>query len=145
MNTLNVLGLATFIAMTILFFIVRSYPIIFHIVCAILIGGFVHWTGRKLQMSSMGEWTLLTVGLVLYWFGLVIVRVMLTRSVSLRMLADYDRREQSVTSSGGIAARLEDATHFGLMVAKGEQYVLTLFGRLIAGIVAFSYTILRIR
>lgn len=145
MNTFNVLGLATFIAMTILFFIVRSYPIIFHIVCAILIGAFVHWTGRKLHMNSIGEWTLLTVGLVLYWFGLVIVRVMLTRSVSLRMLADYDRREQSVTSADGIAARLEDATHFGLMVAKGDGYGLTLFGRLIAGIVAFSYTILRIR
>ena len=145
MNTFNMLGLATFLSITILFFLIRFYPIVFHVVCAILIGGFVHWTGRKLNMDSIGEWTLLTTGLVLYWFGLVIVRVMLTRSVSLRMLSGFDRQEQSVRSEEGIASRLQDATHFGLIVPSEKGYALTFFGRFIASIVAFSYLLLRIR
>ncbi len=114
MNFLNALALAAFILITALFFLIRSRPIVFHILCAILIAAFVNWTGRTLTTGSIGEWILLTVGLILYWFGLVIVRVMLTRSVSLRMLSDYDRGRQSVTATEGIAGRLNDARQFGL-------------------------------
>ena len=145
MDNFNALGFAAFLGITLLFFIMRSRAILFHLLCAILMGSFVHWTGRQLIAGSVAEWLLLVTGLVLYWFGLVIVRVMLTRSVSLRMLGAYDRQEQTVTAGEGIFARLKDAKHFGLMMGEAEKYTLTFFGRLIAGIVAISYAILRIK
>ena len=142
---LNIVGIGTFLLITILFFIVRSRPILFHLICSVLIAGFVFCTGRFLQAEQIGEWILLTVGLLLYWFGLVIVRVMLTRSVSLRMLADYDRGEVHNTASEGIASRFQDAATFGLVIGEQDGYRLTPFGKLIAWIVATSYGILRIR
>jgi hypothetical protein len=145
MDNFNLLGFAAFLGITVLFFLIRSRPILFHLTSALLIGSFVHWTGRHLSGGNVAEWLLLICGLLLYWFGLVIVRVMLTRSVSLRMLSGYDRREQTVTAGEGIFARLSDARHFGLMVSEEKEYRLTLFGRFIAGIVAMSYAILRIK
>lgn len=145
MNFLNALALVTFILIAAVFFLIRSRPIVFHLICAFLIAAFVNWTGRTLMTSSIGEWILLTVGLILYWFGLVIVRVMLTRSVSLQMLSDYDRGQQTVTASEGIAGRLNDARQFGLVIAVDDEYKLTPFGRMIGAIVASSYVILRIK
>ena len=142
---LNIFGIATFLLITILFFVVRSRPILFHLICSVLIVGFVFRTGRILQSEQIGEWILLTVGLLLYWFGLVIVRVMLTRSVSLRMLAEYDRGDIRNAASEGIASRFQDATTFGLVISEQDGYRLTPFGKLIAWIVATSYAILRIR
>jgi hypothetical protein len=145
MNTFNTAGMATFFAITISFFVIRSRPIVFHLICALLIMAFVRWTGPNLTLDSVGEWFLVTIGLVLYWFGLVIVRVMLTRSVSLKMLSSFDRPGQTANSGKGISARLNDARQFGLMTVEQEGRRLTLFGRFIATIVAFSYAMLRIK
>jgi len=87
----------------------------------------------------------MTTGLILYWFGLVIVRIMLTRSVSLHLLADFAQGKHSATVSEGIAGRLKDAMHFGLVTADQDRYSLTLFGKLIGTIVAISYILLRIK
>lgn len=145
MDALNSLGIAAFLSITALFFLAGSRPILFHLMCALLISIFVHWTGRMLASFSIANWLLLTAGLVLYWFGLVIVRVMLTRSVSLRMLSNYESERASVTVEEGIAARLKDAKQFGLMAEGEEGFKLTWFGNIIATIVAISYAVLRIR
>jgi hypothetical protein len=145
MDLLTGFALATFVLITILFFLVRKRPVFYHLICAFLIGLFVHWTGRLLTGDRISEWLLLTVGLILYWFGLVIVRIMLTRSVSLRILSNYHHGQHTITASEGIAARLKDAKQFGLVLYRNERFRLTLFGRIIATIVASSYWILRIK
>ena len=145
MNPLNGLALGAFFLISALFFIIRSSPILFHFGCALLIGGFVVWSGRSLTSDFIGLWLLLTLGLILYWFGLVIVRIMLTRSVSLRMLSNYETGQATQIASEGIAGRLADARHFGLIESAQDGYRLTGFGRMIAGIVALSYSVLRIK
>jgi len=139
------MALAIFFLITLLFFVVRSRAILFHLLCAVLLAGFVFWTGPTLIENSPGEWIVSTMGLILYWLGLVIVRIMLTRSVSLRMLSNYAQQEQSESASEGIAGRFNDARHFGLVTAVNDGYRLTVFGRFISGIVALSYWILRIK
>ena len=145
MDSLNSFGLGTFVLISILFFLIGSRPNLFHLLCALLIAAFVIQTGKTLDPDRLGEWIVMTVGLTLYWFGLVIVRIMLTRSVSLHMLADYAKGDRKQTTSEGIATRLNDATHFGLMRADESRYTLTSFGKVIATIVAISYFILRIK
>ncbi len=139
------MSVAIFLGITFLFFAIRSRPILFHLLCAGLLVGFVWWTGRTLMAGSIGEWIIATVGLILYWFGLTIVRIMLTRSVSLHMLANYALGRETKTASQGIADRLQDARQFGLVSSTQDGYKLTAFGSFIAGIVAFCYWILRIK
>lgn len=145
MNSIDLFGFCAFVLITILFFLIGSRANVFHLLCAILIGAFVIRTGKTLDPDLLGEWIVMTTGLTLYWFGLVIVRIMLTRSVSLHMLAGYAKGERKVTASEGIATRLNDAAHFGLMRPGESGYTLTPFGKLIATVVAISYFILRIR
>ena len=145
MNSVDLFGLGVSVLITILFFLIGSRPNVFHLLCAVLIGAFVFRTGKNLEPHLIGEWIVMTLGLTLYWFGLVIVRIMLTRSVSLHMLADYARAERGKTTSEGIATRLNDATHFGLMQGTESGYRLTPFGKLIATIVAIAYFLLRIK
>ena len=145
MTFLEIYGLAAFLLISLFFFIIGSRAIFFHFVCAILLAGFVYWTGRKLDTDSLGEWIVFTGGLILYWFGLTIVRIMLTRSVSLNMLAAYSRGELAVTASEGIVTRLKDASTFGLTTTSDDQCRLTPFGKSIALFVASTYWILRIK
>jgi hypothetical protein len=145
MTSLEICGLAAFLLMTLFFFIIGSRAILFHLVCAILLMGFVYWTGRELDADSLGEWIVFTAGLILYWFGLTTVRIMLTRSVSLNMLAGYSRGELSVTASEGIVTRLKDASIFGLTTTSDDRCRLTPFGKSIALLVASTYWILRIK
>jgi len=145
MNSIDIWGLGTFVLITILFFLLGSRPVFFHLLCAILIAIFILRTGKTLDPENAGEWIVLTTGLTLYWFGLVIVRIMLTRSVSLHMLAAYAKGDYRQNASEGIADRLKDATHFGLVRVKDRDYGLTSFGKIIGTVVAISYFILRIK
>ena len=133
-----------FLLISIFFFAVGSRVIVFHLVCVILIAAFVNWTGKRLSPESISEWIIYITGLLLYWFGLTIVRIMLTRSVSLRMLADISTKS-STTTSEGIAARLQDMQTFGLLNISESNCRLTPFGKLIAFIVTLSYGVLGIK
>ncbi|MCI0412536.1 hypothetical protein L0222_07005 [bacterium] len=128
-----------------LFYLIRSRVILFHLFSAAILAGFVVWTGRTLTAGSIEEWTLTTVGLLFYWFGLTIVRIMLKRSVSLQMLANYAVNHQTETASKEIASRLKDARQFGLISVTNDGYQLTAFGSFVAALVVVSYWILRIK
>jgi hypothetical protein len=145
---MDFLAFITFLLITVFFVFLGSHAVLFHLLCTGLLTGFVFWTGRTLSSEFLPEWIVITLGLVLYWFGLVIVRVMLTRSVSLNMLAGYEqsgKQKKSESAKEGIAKRLEDGRYFGLVRVAENQYKLTLFGRLISFIVATTYWLLRIK
>lgn len=84
---------------------------------------------------------LLVIGLALYAFGLAIVRVMLHRSVSLRLLARLGEPTAEDASRLDIRGRLHDIVRFGLVRSRGEIYQLTPFGRLVSGTVAWFYRV----
>jgi hypothetical protein len=138
------MAIGTFLGITLLFFLTRSRPILFHLCSSALLVGFIAWTGRNLTAGSIGEWSLIAIGLVLYWLGLTIVRIMLTRSVSLRMLSGHAVNQTTDTTSEEIAGRLKDARHFNLVFVSNEGYRLTVLDSFVAGIVVLCYWILRI-
>jgi hypothetical protein len=93
----------------------------------------------QLRVSAV-EAALAVAGLVLYGGGLVIVRIMLHRSVSLRMLAALARRREE-GSVEDIRSRLGDLERYGLAARSGDAYELTAFGRAVAGTLAVLYRV----
>ncbi|MCI0444241.1 hypothetical protein L0244_06800 [bacterium] len=74
----------------------------------------------------------LVLGLELFWAGLLIIRIMLKRSVSLNLLAQVHSQQKNYDSSAWVAGRLEDAIQWDLVRFSNERYELTKKGRLIA-------------
>jgi hypothetical protein len=104
--------------------------------CAALTVPLVEW-------SRPSEWILLIVGLFLCVFGLLIVRVMLIRSVSLHLLSNILAGKEGHMAED-IGGRLGDMRAFGLIRTDEGVSQLTAFGRLISGIVAVFYLLFRI-
>ena len=145
MALLDISGLIGFLFLSVVFFITARNAILYHVLSALILIAFVVLTESFLDMQRMGTWVVMTTGLILYWFGLAVVRIMLVRSVSLRMLSSYAQGTKFTMATEGISTRLEDAKHFGLVVLRDHAYALTPFGRLIAGMVAFCYGLFRVK
>jgi hypothetical protein len=89
------------------------------------------------------EWCVQTIGLFAMIAGLLFVRAMLARSVSLRLLASID--EGAVDSfEHDIEARVADMRAFRLARTIDGRNTLTAFGRAVAALAASSYYILKI-
>ena len=86
----------------------------------------------------------MTIGLAACVFGLLIVRVMLVRSVSLQLLGRIDGARLDVFDDD-IRRRLDDMRTFHLVYPTADVNTLTAFGQFVSGIVAASYAVLRIR
>jgi hypothetical protein len=89
------------------------------------------------------EWLVSVAGLAAFVAGLAIVRLMLTRSVSLRMLARVDGADTSAFQFD-IAERLNDLRRLRLVRRDGGRNSLTGFGRFTADTIGAFYTIMRI-
>lgn len=104
---------------------------------AIVIGGVVAVSSQ----APLAEAVLLVVGLGLYFFGLAIVRVMIHRSVSLRMLSICERGGAGDGGCEDIRGRLGDTERYHLARRSGGVYSLTPFGRTVADTVAVLYRV----
>jgi hypothetical protein len=142
MNILQVSGLIAFIFLSLAFYLARRMSV-FNIVCAAIMCGFLFW-GVRIHQPFSPEFFVMLFGLLLYWFGLLIVRVMLQRSVSLHMLLSYFQGRRAETIQEEVSGRFKDALFFRLVTEDGRTFRLTLFGRFIATIVALFYFIARI-
>jgi hypothetical protein len=86
----------------------------------------------------------MVVALLLCIFGLLIVRVMLVRSVSLRLLARMDSGENE-SMGEDIGGRLSDMRAFRLIQAAPDgKNTLTAWGWTVSTIIAVLYSLLRI-
>lgn len=135
-------GLGTVALIAMAFTAIRRVPA-FLTVGAAIVGAFAAVTYPSLPAGRLPEWVVTTAGLVGWIAGLSIVRAMLSRSVSLQLLARIDGSE---TASFGnhIGDRLHDLRAFHLARRVDGENKLTPFGEFVAGIVAGSYWILRI-
>lgn len=91
--------------------------------------------------AGLAEGVLLVSGLALYFFGLAIVRVMIHRSVSLRMLSTYEKGGVGDGGCEDIRGRLGDTERYRLAARRNGVYALTPFGRTVAGTVAVLYRV----
>jgi hypothetical protein len=125
------------------FYWVRKIPA-YVAACVAIAGGFAMTTCAVVDWKRPTEWVALVAGLLLSSFGLLIVRVMLVRSVSLQLL----RRIEGANQDGfgeDIAGRLGDMRSFNLIRATKEGNALTGFGRLVSAVVAILYSLFRVK
>jgi hypothetical protein len=113
-------------------------------VSAIIVGAFSVATFSHVRWGQCAEWIVMVVGLLLSVFGLLIVRVMLIRSVSLQLLARIDGGLQESIGED-IGRRLLDMRSFHLICTTPDgKNALTGAGRFVAGSVAILYAIFRV-
>jgi hypothetical protein len=138
-SALNWYGLAALAAIALIFYFVRRVaPYV--TLCSVVVAVFA---ARAWPLHNPSESIVLSLGLLLCVFGLLIVRVMLIRSVSLRLLGRMESGTQDGFSED-IGARLHDMRAFGLIRTTGETNELSSFGRFIGGVVALLYAAFRI-
>jgi hypothetical protein len=141
-NYLEIIGISCFFVISVLFYIVRKKLILYHASCASIVAAFIFY-GTTIN-PPLSTFLLLTFGLAFYWFGLAIIRIMLTRSVSLNMLASFQKGSAGATAEEDVAGRLKDAQHYYLVRTADKTYHLTWFGWIFASLTAIAYYIFRI-
>ena len=142
MTVLDWYGMVALGLVLLTFYFVRAIPIYLALSALVIVGTLVA------LLTSLGgslfEGILLVLGVGLCSFGLLIVRVMLIRSVSLGMLgkieAEADRRFDE-----DIGGRLADLRAFGLIRGDDDLCELTPFGRSVSTVVAVLYSLFRVR
>jgi hypothetical protein len=143
MTALTWYGIGALALIFMVFLFVRRIPTYLALALAIA-GGFTAATYASVDWHSPSEWIVMTAGLLACAFGLLIVRVMLVRSVSLQLLG---RIEGATQRSFGedLGGRLHDMRAFRLIHTTDGRNVLTPFGRLVSNIVALFYSVFRIQ
>lgn len=119
-----------------IFYFIRRSVFLFVILSATCISGVIVY--NLLLADGTDSLLLLCAGLLLYAFGLLSVRTMLRRSVSLDMLRFIRVNASFPEISEPIAKRLEDAQRYRL-IRQNDECTLTLWGRFMATAVAISY------
>ena len=137
MTVLDWYGLASLAAISLSFYAVRRISR-YIFTCALVVVAF-GWATRDYLLRVPAQWIVMGSALCLAAFGLLIVRVMLTRSVSLRLLR---RLEASLNDefARDITSRLDDMRSFGLIRdVPGERVALTGFGQFIGSVISMLY------
>ena len=120
------------------FYLVRRVPAFFLCGTAILVA-FIVLTG----FSRPPEWYVMTAGLLASFAGLVIVRLMLMRSVSLRLLGRIGGADDRAFHDD-LGARLHEMRTWRLVRGTDRGNALTPAGRIVAGAAAATYRACRI-
>jgi hypothetical protein len=141
---IEILGIICVLFISVFFYFVRKKLILYHVACALVVAIFIFYALQYVDPPPLEQFLLLTFGLVFYWFGLAIIRIMLSRSVSLNMLASFKSGLSGVTAEEDVAGRLKDAQHYQLVSHPDKTYKLTWFGWIFASLTAIAYHIFRI-
>ncbi len=143
MSLLDCYGIGAVALIVPVFYFVREIRTYLALSAAI-VGTFGAATVSRVHCGQCSEWVVMVVGLFLSVFGLLIVRVMLIRSVSLQLLAKIESGGQESIGED-IGRRLLDMRYFHLIHTTPDgKSALTGVGRFVAGVVATFYAIFRI-
>jgi hypothetical protein len=143
MTALNWYGAGALALILVVFRFVRRITVYLALELAI-VGAFAMATFPSVDWDRPSEWIVMTAGFLACIFGLLIVRVMLIRSVSLHLLGKI---EAAIQGSFGeeLGGRLCDMRAFRLIRTTEGSNALTLFGRLVGNFVALFYSVFRIQ
>jgi hypothetical protein len=143
MDSLNWLAVAALALILVIFYFVRKIPAYLALSFVVAVG-YAGATAAQVDWHLPSEWMVIVIGLLFWSFGLLIVRLMLVRSVSLRLLARMDGGEQENIVED-IAGRLHDMRSFRLTRVQGDgTSMLTGWGRFVGVVVAALYSVFRI-
>ena len=142
MSAIDLYGAVAVALIGVVFYVVRKIPAYIGI-CGAIVVGFAVVTFSMVDLGNPSDWVVMTFGLLMSSFGLLIVRVMLVRSISLRLLRTMDGAEAS-TFGEDLSGRLGDMRAFNLIHTAGDgQNLLTPFGRFVSGVVNVLYSVFR--
>src|SRR5689334_3212479 len=110
MTSLDAYGVCA-LALVVLVFVCVRHVSVYAVLGLAVIGGFVLATSRSASADTASTRLVITLGLAAWVFGLLIVRVMLVRSVSLRLLAGIGGSSRDVFDAA-IRARIGDMQRF---------------------------------
>lgn len=143
MTAIDGYGALALLAIALVFWFIRTIPA-YLVAGAVIVALFGAISFGSLSWAEASNWLVMTSGLMLSVFGLLIVRVMLIRSVSLNLLGSmHGQRKESFGED--IGARLGDMRKFGLIETTGKDNSLTAFGRFVGGVIALFYAVFRIK
>ena len=143
MSAIDGYGALALLIIAMIFWFIRTIPA-YLVAGGITVVVFAVVTLGAMDWASVSNWLVMTSGLMLSVFGLLIVRVMLIRSVSLNLLGSM-QGERKESFGEDIGARLGDMRKFGLIQTTGTENSLTGFGRFVGGVVALFYAMFRIK
>jgi hypothetical protein len=126
-----------------IFYFVRTMGPFFT-ACTLVTLTFAAVSSRSVDWAHPSQWIVLNCGLQLCVFGLLIVRAMLVRSVSLRLLARI-ATGQSSSMTDDITGRVKDLRRLAVIRSVDGKNTLTHFGRVIGAAIAVLYALIRIR
>jgi hypothetical protein len=138
MNTLTWFAVGAALLLVPTFYFVRKIPA-YLTLSGLIIVAYTMLTWGLVDRQRPSEWVLSTVGLMLCVFGLLIVRVMLVRSVSLHLLAEIAAGQPN-RNEERLGGRLDDMRAFGLIRSAGQLNELTGFGKLVGTVVLAFYS-----
>ena len=143
MTQIDWYGLAGMAAVALSFYVLHRIAH-YLFACALVILAFA-WATRDILVHMPAQWIVMGAGLCLSAFGLLIIRVMLTRSVSLHLLPRLQASLDDEFASD-IGSRLNDMRGFGLIRdLAGNKVTLTSLGHVVGRIVGTLYAIFRIK
>jgi hypothetical protein len=140
---LDVVGVMAFLLISMAFGSIRGGATRFMAACAVVIVASAIVT--RAARAEGPDWGFLIAGLALYSFGLLVLRTMLRRSVSLRMLAACAGDRSVASVSQDVASRLGELSRYRLVRRSGPEYRLTAWGRSLTTLLRMVYAVVRLR
>jgi hypothetical protein len=102
-------------------------------------------TFRPAPAPDREQWLLLLLGILLYGAGLLVLRLILRRSVSLHLLFALSAGQGSQRIREEMVDRLADLERFRLASCRARSYALTPFGRVTAAAVSAIYALFALK
>ena|SRR5690606_1994343 len=143
MPLIELVGAAGIVFIGVLFYLVRQIPRYVSGATLVVVGVGIA-TSSELNEATFANWVTMLLALASTAFGLLIVRVMLIRSVSLNLLGSLKERRPD-TFGEEIQSRLGDMRKFGLVSGSADSVQLTSFGKTVGAAIRGIYTVLRIQ
>ena len=144
MNTIDDIGALCWCLMSVVFVAAGARFALLNAGCAFLVAlvfTVCAFDARGLRDANA---VALVVGLILYWVGLLFLRAMLDRSVSLHLLICCASNEEDPSIDERIAGRLDEAMRYRLVSPHAGMFTLTRSGAALSRMVASLYLMLRI-
>ena len=128
MSPFDLLGIAVFVACFGAFVAVRRGIVPLVILLATILGAFLALVMLFPWRATPTEVLLVTAGLVLSAVGWILARLILIRSVSLRLLASEGRTPDAGEFRGLVLGRLEEGRKFRIVSCHGDRFRLSALG-----------------
>jgi hypothetical protein len=139
----NLIGIGAFFLLSLAFWVAGKRPLVFAAVFVVLLIGVVFLMRRAGADLFSADLVLTVGGLVFYFFGLLIVRIVIERSVSVKLLRHPEATTRAAQMKSSIDKRVSDITRHKLGVENGETIRLTALGRFMAAATDLCYSLLK--